>query len=169
MSAPENVLTNLNLFVDGRGYAGQIVTVDPPKMTLLLEEFRGGGMNAPINLTMGHEALTMGFELINFSPDILALWSVAEGFDLSFNIRGNMQNVDGTHTGIKWECRGKISELDPQTVTPGASAKLKGTTQLVYYKLTHGTRVVTEIDVINMVQIIDGVDILQQVRDNLGF
>lgn len=168
MSAPENVLTNLNLFVDGRGYAGQVDNVDPPKMTLLLEEFRGGGMNAPINLTMGHEALVMGWEMINYSPDILALWSVAEGFDLAFNIRGNLANVDGTNTGIKWECRGKISELDPQNVKPGAAPRLKGTAQLVYYKLTHGTRVVTEIDVINMVQIIDGVDVLQQVRDNLG-
>lgn len=44
------VLKNFSLFVDGRGYAGKAEEVTPPKLTIKTEEFRGGGMDAPIDI-----------------------------------------------------------------------------------------------------------------------
>lgn len=168
MAAPENVIKNLNMFFDGKGYAGKVRSFDPPKFTLITEEFRGGGMNGPLELTMGHEALTFGFELIDFSPDVLSLWRIREGFGTAFNLRGAMEDIDGNVKPIKWECRGKMKSLDPGTIAGGTAANLSGEAALSYVKLTHGTRVIHEIDVVNMVQIIDGVDLLQGMRDALG-
>ena len=39
---------------------------------------------------------------------------------------------------------------------------------LAYYKLTHGVRIVQEIDVINMVWVQDGVDVLEAARLAIG-
>nr|VFK59842.1 MAG: hypothetical protein BECKTC1821F_GA0114240_10386 [Candidatus Kentron sp. TC] len=45
---------------------------------------------------------------------------------------------------------------------------MKGGVSCEYYKLTHDSRVIHEIDVPNMVRVIDGVDQLEQTRVNLG-
>lgn len=168
MAAPEYVIKNLNLFVDGKGYAGKIRQGTPPKFNLVTEEFRGGGMNGPLELTMGHEALNMGFQLIDFSPDVMALWRIREGFNFSFNLRGQMEDIDGVSRPIKWDCRGKIKGMDSGDLTPGTAGTLTMDVALSYVKLTHNGRVIHEVDVINMVQIIDGVDLLQGARDALG-
>lgn len=168
MAAPEFVIKNLNLFVEGKGYAGKIKQGTPPKFNLITEEFRGGGMSGPVELTMGHEALTMGFQLIDFSPDILSLWRIREGFSFAYNLRGGMEDIDGNVRPIKWECRGKIKSLDAGDLVAGTSATLTVDVALSYVKVTHNGKVVNEVDVVNMVQIINGVDLLQGMRDALG-
>ena len=46
--------------------------------------------------------------------------------------------------------------------------RLKVTMSLVYYKLQHGQNTIHEIDVENMIQVINGVDVLQSIRSALG-
>ncbi|AMW35750.1 hypothetical protein HEQ62_10815 [Haematospirillum jordaniae] len=40
--AARDVLKNINLFVDGRGYAGQLSEYSPPSLALVTEDFRAG-------------------------------------------------------------------------------------------------------------------------------
>lgn len=166
--AASDVRKNLNLFVDGRGYAGEIEDFNAPKLTQTTEDWRGGGMNGPIKLTTGHEALDTDFQLIKYSADVLSLWNVREGQRIPFIAREALESVDGTITQVVHTMRGKITEIDPGTSKPGEIPRLKVTMNLVYYKLMHGNRVVQEIDVENMVQIIDGVDTLAAMRSALG-
>jgi P2 family phage contractile tail tube protein len=63
-----NILRNFNLFVDGTNYAGQIEEINLPKPTVKTEEHRVGGMDAPIALDMGMEALKADFTLTGFDP-----------------------------------------------------------------------------------------------------
>jgi phage tail tube protein FII len=56
--AARDVLKNFNLFVDGRGYAGQVQDYTPPDLTAMTEDFRAGGMDGPIAIPLGIEALT---------------------------------------------------------------------------------------------------------------
>ena len=58
-----DVLKNMNLFVDGRGYAGVVDELTPPKLTMKTEEHRAGGMDAPVELDMGMEKLEASFSL----------------------------------------------------------------------------------------------------------
>jgi len=168
MAAARNVRKNLNLFVDGRGHAGQIVDFNAPKLQLKTEEFRAGGMHAPIELTLGHEKLESDFSLIAYDPDILAQWGVREGQQVQFIAREALESHDGTVTPVAHVLRGKIKEIDPGTSKPGEMPALKITMACSYYKLTHGARVVQEIDVVNMVVVQDGVDVLAPIRAALG-
>lgn len=166
--AANDVRKNLNLFVDGKGYAGQLSEVNPPKQTLKTEEFRAGGMNAPVELDMGMEKLEGDFTLIQYSADVLALFGVAPGSSVPFVVREALESFDGTVTGVVHTMRGRIKEIDSGTHKPGEVPALKVTMALTYYKLEHGGRVVQEIDVPNMIHLVDGVDRLAAQRAALG-
>lgn len=166
--AARDVRKNFNLFVDGRGYAGQVDEFNPPKLTLVTEDFRAGGMDGTLKLTMGMEAMDCDFSLKAYDRNVLALFGVIEGFSVPLVVREALESYDGTVTQVIRTMRGKITELDEGTSKPGEVPLLKATLNLSYYKMQHGDRVVHEIDVLNMVRIIDGVDALAQQRAALG-
>jgi P2 family phage contractile tail tube protein len=141
---------------------------NPPKLTLKTEEFRGGGMNAPLELTVGMEKMDSDFTLVKYDKDILGLFSVVEGKSVPFVIREVLESFDGTITTVIHTMRGKIKEMDPGASKPGDIPKLKISMALSYYKLQHGGTVVHEIDVENMIQVINGADALAAVRTALG-
>lgn len=166
--AARDVLKNINLFVDGRGYAGQVEEVNPPKLTLQTEDFRAGGMDAPVELTMGMEKLEADFTLISYDADVLAQFGVAEGFTVPFVMRGALESLDGTIKPVVITLRGKIKELDSGTWKAGEKPSLKVALALSYYKMQHADTVIHEVDVENMVRTINGTDALASTRAALG-
>lgn len=166
--AARDILKNINLFVDGRGYAGQVQDVTPPPLTLKTEEFRAGGMDAPIDITMGMEKMAGSFNLLAYDSDVLALFGVIEGSTVPFTIRAALESYDGTVTPVVMNMRGKITSIDPGTWTPGQLAPLNVSMMLTYFKQQHGDTVVHEIDVENMVRVINGVDSLEAIRNALA-
>jgi hypothetical protein len=163
-----DVIKNWNVFVDGKGYAGQADEVNPPKLTLKMEEFRAGGMNLPKELDMGMEKMEADFSLISFDRLVLAKFGVAVGQSFPFVFRAALESDDGTTTAVAEYMRGRIKEIDPGTRKAGEKATLKVTLAVDYYKLDHGGITVQEIDVDNMVHIVNGVDVLAAQRAALG-
>lgn len=163
-----DVLKNLNLFVDGRGYAGQIDEYNAPDLTLTTEDYRAGGMDAPIAIEMGQEPLETSFALIAYDADVLALWGVAEGASVPFIVRGALESFDGTVKPVVHEMRGQITSLSRGTWAPGQKPALTVTMRLVYYKETHDGSVLHEIDVENMIRVVGGTDRLAAQRAALG-
>lgn len=166
--AARNIRKNLNLFVDGRGYAGQVEEFNAPKLALVTEEFRAGGMDAPIELTMGMEKLECDFSLVSYDADVLNLFGVAEGNLVPFVAREALESFDGTVTPVVHTMRGKIKEIDPGTSKAGDKPTLKVAMALTYYKLQHGDATVLEVDVENMVRVVNGTDALASTRAALG-
>lgn len=166
--AARDVLKNINLFVDGRGYAGQVESVTPPTLTLQTEEFRAGGMDAPIDITMGMEKMEASFVLKSYDADVLALFGLAEGARVPLTFRGALESFDGTVTQVVMNMRAKIISIEPGTWTPGELSPLTVNVSAVYFKQQHGNRVVHDIDVENMVRIINGVDTLAAIRQALA-
>lgn len=166
--AADDVRKNLNLFVDGRGYAGQIEDFNAPKLALTMESFRAGGMAAPIGLKMGLEEMTTDFALLKYDRDVLALFGVANGQSVAFVAREALESFDGTVTPVVHTMRGRITEMDPGTSKAGEVATLRLTLTLTYYKLQHGPTVVQEIDAINMIHRVNGVDVYAAQRAALG-
>lgn len=163
-----NVRKNFNVFVDGRGFAGQTEEFNAPKIALKTEDFQGGGMFGAMEITMGHEKLNSDFTLLSDDPDILSKFSVVEGKQVPFTVREVLESHDGTVTPQVHVMRGKIKEIDPGSSKPGQKSQTKVSLALSYYKLSQGARVLLEIDVVNMVWIADGVDMLAAQRAALG-
>lgn len=163
-----DILKNLNLFVDGRGYAGNVEELNLPKLTMKTEDFRNGGMDAPIEVEMGMEKLESSFSLTKFDAEVLKIFGLAPGNIKPLTFRGSLASEDGIEKAVIVNLRGMLKEADPGSWKPGEKASLKGSVPLRYYKLTIGTEVIHEIDVPNMIRIINGVDQLAVTRKNLG-
>ena len=161
---------NINLFIDGRGYAGKVTEFDPPKLTLKTEDFRAGGMDAPRRIDMGMEPLETMMTLADVDRDSLKLFGLVEGADTAITLRGGQQGP-GPGAGVEafvHQLRGRITEVDWGTWKPGELSPVKLKADLGYYKLEIAGETVHEIDVDNMVRIIDGVDQLAEMRRALG-
>lgn len=166
--AAEDILKYLNLIVDGRGYAGKIEEYSPPDLTISTEEFRGGGMDVPIDIDMGLEKLTCSFVLTSYTADILALWGVKIGAPVQLTARGSLESLDGAATAVVHHMQGKITSLARGTWGSGNKPSLTVTLSLRYYREVHGTRTINEIDSVNMIRIVNGVDQLAEHRRNIA-
>jgi P2 family phage contractile tail tube protein len=166
--AASDVRKNITLNVDGRGYAGKLSEFNAPKLAQITEEFRGGGMNAAIDLNMGMEKLECDFSLISYDRHVLALFGLVDGALVQLTAREALESADGTVTPVVHSMRGKVKEMDPGTSKPGEMAPLKFVAGLSYYRLQHGDTVVQEIDVENMIHRVNGVDVLAAQRAALG-
>jgi hypothetical protein len=167
MSA-RDVLKNLNAFVNGIGYAGQVDEYNPPKQTLKLEEFMGGGMFAPAEITMAMEKMEADLSILAYDALILSDFSIAEGNNTSLTVRGHLESFDGTKSGVVHILRGKIKELDRGSWKPGEKALLKLSMAVTYFKETRDGVVIHEIDPANMKYVVGGIDVLAIARANLG-
>ena len=168
MGVAKDIRKNFNLFVDGRGYAGNTDEANMPELSLQTEEYRAGGMDAPIDITMGMEKLVADFTLNSHDRDVLSLFGVKEGSQTSFTVREAMESFDGTVTAVVHNFTGKIVKINQGTSKAGEAPKDKYDLSLTYYKQTIGGQVIHEVDVINMVRIINGTDVLADIRSALG-
>ena len=163
-----DVLRNVNLFVDGRGYAGRVEEINPPKLTVATEEYRGGGMDGPAEIDMGLEKLECDWTTSAIDADLLRAWGVAHGAMLPATFRGALVSEDGTVRGVEARVRGYVKEVDWGTWKPGEKSPLKCMMAVRYYRFVHDGDVIHEIDVDNMVRIVNGVDQLEAQRQALG-
>ncbi len=164
----DDVLKNMSLFVNTRGYAGNVEELTLPKLTLKTEEFRNGGMDAPMDVELGMEKLECEFTLTRFDREALKLFGVLDGQSLPLTVRGAVVSDDGSTLPVVVNLQGLVREVDFGSWKAGDKANLKFVVSLRYYKLTHGGEVLHEIDIPNMVRVINGIDQLAAQRAALG-
>lgn len=168
MAVANDVRKNFNLVIDGKGYAGNAEEVNFPEIALKTEELRAAGMDGTIDVTMGLEKMTMDFTLTTHARDVMALFGVREGKQAALTIYSVLESYDGTVKQVKHNVRGKITKMSQGAAKSGEIAKDKYEMTLDYYKHEIAGKVVHEIDVINSVCIIDGADVLADVRSALA-
>ncbi|QDQ87646.1 phage major tail tube protein [Alcaligenaceae bacterium SJ-26] len=168
MSLPAK-LKNYNLFNDGQNYIGQVAEIVLPKLTAKMEEWRGAGMDAPIDIDLGMEKLTMEWTIGGIEKQVLTQFGALSHAAYGLRFAGAVQREDSEKVkALEIEVRGRHSEIDFGTAKTGDDTAKKIATSLSYYKLTLDGEVLIEIDVINMVKRIGGKDLLDPVRAALG-
>ena len=164
----DNIIKNMNCFVDGRGYAGHVTELTPPKLTIKTDEHQAGGMDTPIQIDMGMEKIEATFILTKYDPEVLKLFGVVDSNTTRFTFRAAAQSEDNKVTPIILEMSGKLKEIDRGTWKPAEKATTTFNIALDYYKETIDGQVIIEIDVKNMKRIINGTDRLADMRSALG-
>lgn len=162
------LLRNVSVFFDGRGYAGQFDSFDPPKLTLNTEEFRAGGMDMPVEVDMGMEK--MECKLVTSSADRAALerFGLADGSGTALTLRGAQQGRGPAVESVEHHVRGQVKEVDWGTWEPGKKGPCSFMVAVHYYKFVVDGATVHEIDPENMKRIINGTDQLEAQRAALG-
>jgi len=159
---------NFNFYVDGKGYAGSVMSFTAPKLSLKTEDFQAGGMLAPTEIVLGHEKLTADVEFASADAEIMSKFHVIESKEYGFTAREALEGDDGEVTQVVHNMRGKVKLLDRGETKVGEKGTIKVSLALSYYKLTHGAQVVQEIDVVNMIARQGGIDVLAGIRGALG-
>ena len=164
------ILTDLMLFNEGQSYLGDVASVTLPKLTRKTEEWRGGGMSAPVKLDMGLEALEMESTFGGPMRDILRQFGLTGVAGVYMRFVGFYEQQDtGAQDTIEVIVRGRHDEIDMGEAKPGEASEFKLKTSLAYYKLVWNGRTEVEIDPLNMLETINGVDLMAARRTALGF
>ena len=161
-------LFNTNMFVDGMSLQGDVPSLSLPKLTVKTEEYRGGGMDAPVGVDMGLEKLEASFTTNGIRKEVLKYFGAFDQTSFNASFRGAFKGHKGATTGAVATLRGGLREVDPGEWAPGAKAEFKYAVDVTYYKLEIDGRVMFEIDPINCVRVSDAVDPLADVRNALG-
>ena len=160
------ILKNFNLYVDGRGYAGRVEEITLPKLTIKTEDFQAGGMSAPIEVDLGMEKLEMDMTFAEYDPELFKLFGLTNGSEIAFTIRGALEGRSET-TPVVINARGYFKEMDFDSWKPAEKATLKCSVACNYYKLTIDGIELVEIDPVNMVRNVNGIDQLSTIRQAL--
>ncbi|WP_175723059.1 phage major tail tube protein [Burkholderia ambifaria] len=161
-------LNNMALYVDGRGFAGRAPELSPPKLKIKTEDYRAGGMDAPVKIDQGMEAMQAAFSMGSVERDVLKFFGLADSNAFNATFRGAFRDTRGKVKSVALIMRGMLSEYDPGSWKPGSTSEIKYTAELSYYKAEIDGAVIHEIDVMNTIRIIDGVDQIADVRKALG-
>ena len=162
------VLRNMALFSDGVSFAGDVPTLTLPKLTQKVEDYQGGGMAAPIEFAVGLEKLEAAFTTNGVRRESLKLFGLADQTAANLVFRGVFVDLKARKVPVIVTLRGGVKELDMGDWKAATVAEIKHAVKVTYYKLETDGRVMYEIDPLNMIQVIDGVDQLAEERAALG-
>lgn len=162
------VLKNMNLFVDGRGYAGCIDEIELPKLTLKTEEHRAGGMDLPIEIDLGMEKMEATLTISDYDEDIFRLFGLLDTLDTPVTVRGATQRQGEAPQAVVMHMRGGWKEIDQGTWKPGDKSTTKVSVAVNYFKLSIAGQEVVEVDAKNLVRKVGGKDQMAGIRDALG-
>lgn len=160
------ILKNFSVYVDGRGYAGRVDEITLPKLTIKTEEFQGAGMSAPVEIDMGMEKLEMDLTFSEYDPEIFKLFGLTNGKEIAFTIRGALQGTEDT-SPVVINVRGYFKDMDFDSWKPAEKASLKCSVACNYYKLTINGVVLIEVDPVNMIRNVNGIDQFSEIRQAL--
>ncbi|MGV8860190.1 MAG: phage major tail tube protein [Pseudomonas sp.] len=162
------ILSNANLFVDGVSFNGDVPSMTLPKLAIKTDEYRGGGMAGSIEMDMGLDKMEASFVTNGVRRESLKWFGLADQTACNAVFRASFKGLKGAITPVIATVRGMLKEVDLGDWKPGDKAEIKHAIALTYYKLEVDGRVVYEIDMINAVRVIDGVDQLAAERSALG-
>ncbi|PZP04894.1 MAG: phage major tail tube protein [Pseudomonas protegens] len=164
-------LKNLNLFNDGNSYLGVVKSVTLPPLGRKMESYRGGGMNGSVKADLGFSDDGIQFEWKTGGLDLIALRQFgsvnASGIMLRFS--GAFQQDDtGDVSTVEVVVRGRHETIEMGDASPGEDTEHSITTTCSYYKLTVDNEDIIEIDLLNFIEKVNGVDMLEKQRQALG-
>ncbi|MGN8258190.1 phage major tail tube protein [Pseudomonas sp. SMSB3] len=168
MAMIPETLANLNLFVDGVSFQGDVPSLTLPKLTLKMEEHRPGGMDMPVEMDLGMEKQEAAFTTSGVRREALKFFGLADGSGFNGTFRGAFKGLKGKINPVVVTLRGTLKEIDMGDWKSGDKAEIKHSVGLSYYKLEVDGRVIYEIDALGMRRVIDGVDQLASQRAALG-
>jgi len=162
------VLTNCVAFIDGVSLSGEVPSLTLPKLTQKTLDYQGGGMSAPIEFAVGLEKLESAFTTNGVRRETLKFFGLADQTACNLVFRGAFTGLKGAVTPVVVTMRGGVKEVDMGDWKPTDQAEIKHAIKLTYYKLEIDGRVMYEIDPLNMIQVIDGVDQQAAARSAVG-
>lgn len=160
------IIKNFNAFVDGIGYFGLASEAKLPSVKIQTEGARNSGMDGPVGVDVGTEGMSAEITFAEWPVAVLKKLGKVERFVL--RPAAGSPN-DFSATTIIATMTGLITVSEPGDLKPGAGSSLKIGMDVRAYKLEVDNEVIYDIDLVNAVRRIGGVDQLAEIRRAMGF
>ena len=164
-------LKHMNMFNDGNSHMGIATTVTLPNLARKIEAYRAGGMDGPVGADLGgaDELMKVVWKVGGYDLIVIRQYGHPRADGVQLRFAGSIQRDDsGEVSAVEVVMRGRHESLNFGDSTTGSDTEHEITTVLTYYKLTIDGRVEVEIDRLNFIFIVDGVDLLAEHRKAIG-
>lgn len=162
-------LKNFNVFANGVSHIHQVPEVALPKIAAMVQAYRGGGMLGELDMDMGLQKMEMETTFGGLPVTVLAQMGLIGVAGAMLRFAGAYQEeAQGVVTAAELVVRGKHVELDPGTAKTGDDTAWKLKSTVSYLKWTINAAVVVEIDILNNIYVVGGVDRMAQIRAAIG-
>jgi P2 family phage contractile tail tube protein len=171
MSIQVNRLTNGNMYINGNSYLGTIEEVNLPDVKGKYSEHKALGMNATVELSSGIDKMEAK---IKFNAPYAKVMKLAANPTVSHSLmfRGNLETYEGASrvSQVPYKCimKAGFKNVHPGNMKQHDNVEMESTLNVTYVKLEIDNEEIFEIDVLNNIHKVDGVDILELFRANLG-
>lgn len=158
-------LKAFNMYQDGDSYAGRCDTFTLPALAFLMEEHRAGGMDAPIELELGMEAMRATFVVSDNDDKLFKLMGQS---NIPIALRGAVQAQGKDPEAVVVNLRGMLISKEDSEWVPGQKSTTTYTMALQFFRYRQDAVELCEIDIINMVRKFGGEDQLKKLRTAIG-
>jgi len=159
------ILKNFQGFIDGVGYAGLVDEVELPEVAIKTEEHRAGGMDGNYEVDMGMETMSAKITMAEPRPELLGALMTNKRVQL----RGSfVRDTDGSRVSVVVAMGARQKKLTLGSWKAGDKNQNEQEYTLDYFRLVVGGVEILEIDIVNMVRRVRGVDQLAGIRADIG-
>lgn len=161
------IIKAFSVSVDGRGYIGRVETCKLPDLTVKTEEYKGGGMDAPVDLEMGMEKLDVSITFAEYDPNLIKLFGLFSA-STPLVLYGALQRQGEEAVPVQIRLQGGIKQISRGDWKQGEKGDLTIQANCNRYTEIIDGETVVDVDVLNYKRIIGGVDQLASIRAALG-
>jgi uncharacterized protein len=163
------IMKYFTVWLDGYGLMGEGHEVKLPHPDIKFEDMRAGGMDSPFPIDLGIEKMEVEFKLYSYNPQVLKRWGLLGGQKSILTFRAHLEGTSGQQSKLKAVMDAHPNKMDFGNWKPASHAENTWHAKVSYYKLEIDDEPIIEIDPLNFIRSIGGVNQLQNAAINLGF
>ena len=161
-------LKAMAIFVDGIHYAGECTEATPPTLERETEDYRAGGMTGPVKIDMGAKELTLTLKMAGHVAALIAKYGGSMNGTLLRLVQAVQADDSERVEGVELVARGRLVKFDPGNAEVGDLTEHEYEFALTYLKWVDNGNTLVEVDYLNMIEVVGGVDRVAQTRAVLG-
>lgn len=152
-------LVNINAFAAGSSYLGVIAEFEQPKLAIATEDWRGGGMAGSVKLDKGVEPMEATLTLGGHEKGLIRQFGTTSVEGVRLRLVAAYRADDGTPAqAVEIYIGGRFTEIDMGKDKPGDQTEHKYSCAVAYYRRVVDGRTEVEIDMVQGVFLVDGID-----------
>jgi len=171
MAVEVRKLTNANVYFDGASYLGKVEEVNLPEVGFKQAEHKALGMMGSLDIPSGMDKMELSLKWSTVDP--VAMRKVSNAFrSWDFQVRSSLERYEAqgrtAQDSYVAYFRGMPKNIAGQNFKQHDNVEAESKFSISYYKLEINGQIIYEIDVLNNIYKVDGVDLLATYRANLG-
>lgn len=155
-------------YLNGTEMIGVAASIDTPEINMITGEVEGAGIGGKIDSpTIGQfESLEQEIQFNSLYSSIADVLSPLTSVDLTFRAAQQVYDKGGGYVfkGVRIVERGRVKKFKPGKIEKGSSMEATLTLELTYLMIEVAGENLLEIDKLNTVYKVKGVDMLAEVR-----